>query len=275
MSLFRRDLYPLATQAVAAILTAAASSKAYQLLSDPTASGTGLPTPVERAGVLYEFALAAWLVSRYAPQLCRRMAVATFGCFLAVATAKAATGKSSCGCFGAMDVAPWATALLDLAVVTTLYFTRPEASGSPPVRLVTVKWFDRMVCGGAVALGLGVLTAFVQVRQEPLPAMPLTASASTVNLGTVTLGQTADAVFTLSNSGDAPIEVLEPDVTCPCLGVTLPKQTIQGRETLSIALHFDPAHEPDFRGPLQIGVVIRTKDRSQTVRTTVDVTVSR
>lgn len=283
MLLIRRDhrdhiahnLYPFITLSVAAILTAAASLKAYQLLNDPTASGLGLPTPLEKAGVLYEYAVATWLVSRCAPHLCQRITVATFSCFLAVATVKAVTGKSSCGCFGGIDVAPWATALFDLVVLTTLHFTKPEANGPPPVRPTRFKWFDRMLCCGTLALGLGVLGVFVRARHEPLPAMHLSSSVSAINLGTVTPGQTADAVLTLSNLSDGPIEVLEPDVTCPCLSVTVPKQTLQGRENLSIGLHFDPAHEPDFRGPLQIGVVFRIKDHKQTLRTTVDVTVTR
>lgn len=74
--------------------------------------------------VAFEFALAVWLISGIRWNAARMVALGCFGMFAGVSAATAASGETSCGCFGAARVSPLAIGTLDLAAICLLLFCR-------------------------------------------------------------------------------------------------------------------------------------------------------
>ncbi len=143
----RREGYAVVCVLLGAILLVAATLKAYQLATEPTAE-TGLMTSRWFLIGVVEFELLLGLclvcgVFRDAVWFVTLGCFSVFGC---VALYKALSGEVSCGCFGSVQVHPWYTFSLDSVAVVTLLRWRPEVrqfSGwiretGPSWRLATV-----------------------------------------------------------------------------------------------------------------------------------------
>ncbi|MDR1477449.1 MAG: hypothetical protein LBJ00_00730 [Planctomycetaceae bacterium] len=111
---------------VALILLVAASLKAHQLSTTPTLDNEIFHSRWFNVLVVeFELFFGLWMAFGFFPKLTR---LATMGCFLTfvvVSCCKALSGETSCGCFGAVEVHPWITMLLDCGIVIMLWYFRP------------------------------------------------------------------------------------------------------------------------------------------------------
>ncbi|MCY2925132.1 MAG: hypothetical protein NT031_06775, partial [Planctomycetota bacterium] len=103
---------------VAALLLVAAGLEAHQLATEPTA-GTGILSArwFRMGWAEFELFLGVWLLTGVYPMLSWLTAWGCFMVFSGVTLAKALDGQDSCGCFGKVEVNPWYTFTLDVAVV--------------------------------------------------------------------------------------------------------------------------------------------------------------
>lgn len=111
---------------IAAILLAAAFMKAHQLATRPLPDGNFLDNRwFLLVGVLWEFFLAAVLLTGLARRLAWVAATVTFFIFTAVTLYRAIIGDSSCGCFGTVEINPWITLMLDILLLVLLLAFHP------------------------------------------------------------------------------------------------------------------------------------------------------
>ena len=76
-----------------------------------------------------EILLGMWIISGIEARKARLVGLFCFGAFAGASLISALRGKTSCGCFGVIEVNPWWTFLLDLVVVGLLAIRR---SRHPP-----------------------------------------------------------------------------------------------------------------------------------------------
>jgi hypothetical protein len=87
--------------------------------------------PVRFAVLEAEAVLGLWLLSGWAEQAARRVAVAFFLVLAAASFYLGWSGQSSCGCFGRIPVSPWGAFALDVACAMALALRWPPVSGGP------------------------------------------------------------------------------------------------------------------------------------------------
>ncbi len=94
-----------------------------------------------------------------------------------------------------------------------------------------------------------------------------------LSLGVVAAGQRAKATLNVTNLGRDSVVVDRIETGCPCLTVTPSSIRLMPGETGALAVDFDPAAEPDFRGGLVIDItgysggkaVFRTQTRLRVI----------
>jgi hypothetical protein len=95
------------------ILSGAAVLKGYEVATEPTPEQNSWTShAIDIPAVEAEFALGLWLLVGFKPKLARSVSLICFAMFLIAALFQAGSGKSSCGCFGKVEVNPWYTATL-------------------------------------------------------------------------------------------------------------------------------------------------------------------
>ena len=110
---------------IAVIILSAAAMKAWQLATVPAFGDGLLHAWWFSAGVVeFELAFGIWLLFGLLPRLTRFAAIILFTVFGGVSLYKALSGEASCGCFGAVQVSPWWTFILDATVVLVLCYCR-------------------------------------------------------------------------------------------------------------------------------------------------------
>jgi hypothetical protein len=115
--------------ALAIVLIAAASLKAYQVL---TLSGPVLPGVVHNrtlfaALIEAELFMALWMLTEGLPRARFVAGMICFGIFALAASYEAFRGLDGCGCFGVAKVSPKITAAFDVAALIALWATKPRA----------------------------------------------------------------------------------------------------------------------------------------------------
>ncbi len=152
---FERGLagYDIVRGVLAAILLISATLKGYQLATDPL-SGLGLLH--SRWFLIFvveaEFCFALWLLSGRAPRLTWDVALLCFGTFACMSAYKGIAGDASCGCFGKVQVNPWHTFGMDIAIVGLLFLFPPRTMKTEwPCALSLPGWLL-----AALALGVGL-----------------------------------------------------------------------------------------------------------------------
>ncbi|GHT39060.1 hypothetical protein FACS189427_13290 [Planctomycetales bacterium] len=112
---------------VALILLVAAGLKAYQLATVPSL-GEGLfhARWFNIFVVEFELFFGVWLLFGMLPKLTWLATTMLFSIFALVSLYKAISGEISCGCFGNVEVNPWITAGVDLAVIGCLLVFCPR-----------------------------------------------------------------------------------------------------------------------------------------------------
>ena len=115
---------------VAAVLTFAILTKAYQVAVEPS---DGVPW-LAIGHVLFESGLTLLLLSGVWPRWIKWVTVAVFVVFCGVAVDLALKSAASCGCFGSIRVDPKITAALDTIIVLALLFSSVENRRERPSR---------------------------------------------------------------------------------------------------------------------------------------------
>ena len=124
--------YDILRIALGIILIVAACLKAFQLATEPSlVIGTGWTNELlssrwfKIVEMELELGFGIWLLTGLHKALTRKLAFGLFTCFALVALYKVVDGAASCGCFGKLEVDPWYTLGLDVAVICLLVFCRP------------------------------------------------------------------------------------------------------------------------------------------------------
>ena len=233
---------------LAAVLVAAAGAKAHQLLAPPPGR-TDLPPPYSGVLVCAELLLAAWLLSGIGAAACRLVTATCFALFAVVASAKAAAGRPSCGCFGGLAVTPWLMAAFDaLAVLAISLAETRRGFGWPRVRLVAASF---------PLVGIALLAVSRPVFRQTAGGPGVAVSPSRLDLGEVGRGGSATGQFLVVNLSSTELAITEVEVSCPCLSVTLTARACGAGTTLAGGVRFDTTHEPDFVGDLAVVVTLR------------------
>lgn len=120
---------------MAAILLVAALFKAHQLATAPSL-GVGLLHARWFNILVVEFELffSLWLLFGLLPRVTRLAAIGCFTVFATVSLFKALSGSESCDCFGALELNPWVTVILDLCILAALFRFPPQPHGTEQVR---------------------------------------------------------------------------------------------------------------------------------------------
>ena len=115
---------------VGAILLLAALLKAYQLATEPTAEISLMTSRWFLVfSVQFELLLGLCLIAGLFVRTAWLTTLGSFALFSCISLHKALSGEVSCGCFGSVQVNPWYTLGLDLAVVGALVRYRPALWG--------------------------------------------------------------------------------------------------------------------------------------------------
>jgi hypothetical protein len=245
------QLSKMAHVVAGAILLCAASLKGFQLASDPLADTFFPSRSMAALAVLGETALGFWLLSGLSPRTVRITATIVFIIFFIASVRQLAVGRKSCGCFGAVEVAPFVTASLDLLLVIGLVMTRPPAG-------VTVSARGAMAIF-AVAIAVAIPAWRVM---SPVPvADRLEVVPDTVDLGAISRGEFAEATIRITNRSREQVQLDTYEASCPCLSVRFEAQTISPGGSVSGTVALDMAHEPRFTGLLRITVKGYAPDR--------------
>jgi hypothetical protein len=116
---------------VGCFLLVAAGLKAYGLTVEPFARyGWFIGPRTRTAALIWEFVLAAWLLSGQWRSAAWSFSVLTFLAFASVSGYLGWIGRASCGCFGTLQVSPWLVASLDGVFLVLLLVCRPPAEAS-------------------------------------------------------------------------------------------------------------------------------------------------
>jgi hypothetical protein len=123
---------------VALLLLVASALKAIDLTQRPVESTLSLTShPITAVAVEVEIAVALLLLLGLWKPLVARLTAGLFGAFACVALSRVLMGQRSCGCFGAISVAPEYALAVDLVILVLCVAFRPawqtsrvEASGT-------------------------------------------------------------------------------------------------------------------------------------------------
>src|SRR6516165_2142757 len=119
--------WKLVSRILAVLLLATAGLKLYGLRIEAVASSGVFSAPeFQIAVVLLKLFLAAWLWSGKYPLGSWILGIAAFTGFASASFYMGWVGQTSCGCFGAVSVNPWASFALDLFLLTGLILGRPD-----------------------------------------------------------------------------------------------------------------------------------------------------
>ena len=107
------------------VLLTAAGLKAYQAIwLEPPPAGI-----LTHGLVAFEIALGLWLISGLTRRLAHVAALFCFLIFITVNFSMGHMGYESCGCYGAIEIHPWVSALINLGIILALGLTLPKPSG--------------------------------------------------------------------------------------------------------------------------------------------------
>ncbi|MDR2440798.1 MAG: DoxX family protein [Planctomycetaceae bacterium] len=134
---------------VAAVLLIAAGLKAHQLITVPSL-GVGLLHTrwFNILVVKFELFFGIWLIFGLLPKLTWLVSVGLFSTFLVVSIYKASILRTtSCGCFGAVEVNPWLTTVMDLTIVLFLITCRSSGDFFDWRKLLFQKTYNLKISG--------------------------------------------------------------------------------------------------------------------------------
>ncbi len=187
------------------------------------------PPFVRLLAIEAEAVLGVWLLSGLAPQLARRVALGVFTLLAGVAASLAFTGKTSCGCAGALPMSPWIAFSIDVTAVALLMRFSPQVgchAGTKRTIAATYKAgeFDRLfvasILGAACLCAVAAVAGFgsLSLTGAVLRGDSITVSPADFRLGDAAEGEKRAAVFRLMNLTGEPVRVVGAQANCGCTG---------------------------------------------------------
>jgi hypothetical protein len=219
---------------------------------------------VQLVAVNIEFALGLWLWSGAYPASARRVALLTFAGFTGLSLLHLVHGKASCGCFGTVEVAPWAMVVVDTLGVMACWAFRPDSAAAG-----VSNW--RVTLAGGVMIVAGV-PVNAKILQD-MHASPLVVSPERIDMGLIGQGCASSRAFELHNRSGGEIEIASVETSCPCASVRPSRKTLSPGERLHMVLDLNMDAEPAFQGGLRVRINGLSRDRKILFSTTADVMV--
>ena len=126
---FRMSSYAVLRILLALLILTAAGLKAHQLATEPVVGTFFADSRLFLICLVeLELLLGLWLLVGGYPKASWTVALLSFGLFAVVSLYKALSGAASCDCFGKIEVNPWYTLTLDVAVIAALLGCRPTST---------------------------------------------------------------------------------------------------------------------------------------------------
>ncbi|MEX2119601.1 MAG: MauE/DoxX family redox-associated membrane protein [Pirellulales bacterium] len=145
------------------VLLAAAGLKADQVATVALVAGWSGSHLFLIAQIAFELLLGLWLLSGAYPRQARGAAIFCFVAFAGFSLAKGLAGRTSCGCFGNLEVSPWWSLSLNVALVAALmrcHAERPSTWDFSPRRRL-------LLMSVAACISIGVPAAMAMSRNPP------------------------------------------------------------------------------------------------------------
>jgi hypothetical protein len=231
--------------------------------------------PVARVGVFaspgfqtlviqFELVLGLWLLSGKWLAGAWLTSVATFSVFASFSCYSGLIGQATCGCFGTIHASPWWAFGIDVGILISLAFVRPDPRGwlemtaeERSMRLRTVVCFLASVAatlcllwGGASLIFGSVPAVLAHFRGETITVIP-----SLLDVGRGLVGELRSAQIEIKNWSDKPVRVVGGTSDCSC-GTTsgLPIEIAPGQtRPLSVSVRFPPSEGIFTRTAMLLG----------------------
>jgi hypothetical protein len=206
---------------IAFFLLTAAGLKLHSLLYRPFAAGSPfLSRTAEFALLEVEIVLALWLLSGWRRNWAWLTTGVIFLLFALASLYMAWHGRSSCGCFGEVQVSPWITVGIDALIVSLVFLIRPCSNTYSS----EVGWRSAaVVLGITLALLGGVLVLLAFSGVTPTQALVrlrgdmVTVEPTTIDGGSAPRGTVKSVAVHLCNHTDKPIRVMGGTTDCSCI----------------------------------------------------------
>ena len=199
--------------------------------------------------VPFEFLLGAWLIVGVRRLAAWGIAVAAFVLFAIVSFWAGWVGNASCGCLGAVKVAPWNMFAFDLTVLALLAISRPKVEAGWRIAVGDAAEF-----AVAFALLLGTTTAVISLTSGTADAAVaylrgerLFTTQSVLDFGPVPAGESATSVVELRNLTGREVNVVGGTSDCSCTLIEDLPATISPGGTLRATVRLKmPAGQGNF-----------------------------
>jgi hypothetical protein len=239
--------------ALAAILLAAAIMKSLQ-----PASGTLSERLVPAGQILLECLMAGWLVLGGWPRVLRIASAGLFSIFAIVAGVAVYQGRTSCGCFGRVEVSPVLTLAIDIAAVIALLCIR--ASSTPQIRFARL-WAGLILLAGVVAAAMPIWRQVTAIDAHLHPDAPsdsvIRTESSVADLGYIEEDSMHTVRFALTAPGDTPWPIARVDADCGCTAVVEHPPQLEPGRVAEIVVRF---HAPREIAPYRKALWLRSAD---------------
>ena len=239
--------WKLVSRILAGLLLTAAGLKLYGLRIEAVASSGLFSMPEFQIAVVeFELFLAAWLWWGKYPLGSWILGLAAFTCFAGASFYLGWVGQTSCGCFGALHVNPWATFSLDVLVLTGLALARPDLTPlwNNPRRalanaaLPAVYGLAGIGLISAILLGLAIFgfgsvaAAIASLRGERISIHPRLA-----DVGAAEIGTDRQVKVEVTNWTDQPVRLIGGTQDCSCTVLADLPVTVPPQQTRSLAVN--------------------------------------
>lgn len=217
-----RSPYDIVRLALGVLLLVAALLKGYQLVIEPVAGDE----PVAGRWILLlivqaEFFLSLCLLANVLRFWTHRVTIAVFFTMALVTATKGLAGESSCPCFGAVLVSPWAAFAIDCTALVALLVFRPRTESNHAKSSISEprpSWsasLALLVVGACFAGGFYLKTkrdisgfnAGLRVRPADL------------NLGDQWTSRALACTIPIHNTSNREVEVTDLRISCNCLTI--------------------------------------------------------
>jgi hypothetical protein len=226
--------------------------------------------PLRLAGVwpAVEVFLGGWLLCGAFPRTAWAVGGVAYTAFAAVSLHAAASGQSTCGCFGsAVAVSPWLTAAVDLVIASLLLIACLSHDARSPV---TGMRQNSIVVILVVAIASALATLWFWHGDD----QSVEVDPAVVEMGTVSRGRFATATVVLTNRSGRPVILTAVKTSCPCVKVTPQRTTLWPGERVVAEIRFDTSAAPAFTGLLAVEATGVTDGGRVALRLTVHVAVT-
>lgn len=208
---------------VGAFLLSTAALKAHGHFADPLKTELlGIPSGVQILAIQVELLLGLWLMSGLHVRRAVQCAIVFFALVSCIASQQVYDKQTTCGCFGAFDVSPTNTLLVDLGafllLAVVLYLAPRDAHD--PGNYGASKWY---ILGYliflSVLLTLPGLTGFVSYQNflRSLRGEFLETSPRVVDLGETILGERKTTHLQVTNHSETTVRVVGGSASCGCM----------------------------------------------------------